>query len=208
MPGRTDNEIKNFWRTQLKKKEKSSLKQQKRRSQILKDKLQKDQLIQAQQENTSTKTTEAFEGKMNTNHHHQPHEITNALDDTVFADTPSDHNIADVKGPDHHQQCLPVMYQDLVWSDATPDHDFVLWGGLWNLDDPFAGRTDSTNQYCMSKVAVSQNNNNNNQATGHVNYQYGSVEDNNCSNKNGNNNIIPIQNQARAFSSCGGSYIF
>ncbi|KAL4369140.1 hypothetical protein GQ457_05G005330 [Hibiscus cannabinus] len=36
LPGRTDNEIKNYWRTHYKKREKSSLKQQKRKVQILK----------------------------------------------------------------------------------------------------------------------------------------------------------------------------
>ncbi|XP_065861911.1 transcription factor MYB48-like [Euphorbia lathyris] len=38
-------------------------------------------------------------------------------------------------------QCLPVMNQDVgYWADFLMD-DILLWGGLWNLDDPLLNHT-------------------------------------------------------------------
>ncbi|XP_061979603.1 transcription factor MYB48-like [Populus nigra] len=108
LPGRTDNEIKNYWRTHFKKKDKSSQKQEKRKALILKQEVQQQQL-------------EAGEMKMvNTIDHVKMHEAQ----EMYFMY----HNLED--------QCSPVMTQDVAsWADFVVEDYYGLLGGLWNLDD-------------------------------------------------------------------------
>ncbi|KAJ6926790.1 transcription factor MYB114-like [Populus alba x Populus x berolinensis] len=112
LPGRTDNEIKNYWRTHFKKKDKSSQKQEKREALILKQEVQHQQ--QQQQ-------LEAGEMKMvNTIDHVKMHEAQEMY--SMY------HNMED--------QCSPVMTQDIApWADYVVEDYYGLWGGLWNLDD-------------------------------------------------------------------------
>jgi myb proto-oncogene protein len=112
LPGRTDNEIKNYWRTHFKKKDKSSQKQEKREALILKQEVQHQQ--QQQQ-------LEAGEMKMvNTIDHVKMHEAQ----EMYFMY----HNLED--------QCSPMMTQDAAsWADFVVEDYYGLWGGLWNLDD-------------------------------------------------------------------------
>ncbi|PON42921.1 MYB transcription factor [Parasponia andersonii] len=204
LPGRTDNEIKNFWRTHFKKKEKSSRKQQKRRSQLLKEqKPQKghnnhhdhddhhDQLpgrVAAMDGADQTKTNQDID--------HQARDVTIKHENMALTNNPSsDQNINGSHNQIIQSSLPPVMYQDdavsYSWSDTTADQEYYgLWGGLWDLVDQQYGRTN--------------NNNNNNQGTAANYYYYGAAGDHiiNHSNKN----IIPIQNQARAFSSYGGVF--
>lgn len=206
MPGRTDNEIKNFWRTHFKKKEKSSRKQQKRRSQLLTEqKLQKAHHVDLDHDHQQLPQMEAMNGSDQTttsnDHDQAPREAIKhenmvlnnpSLDQNTVAAGARDINI---NGSHNNQNSLPaVMFQDdtisYSWSNTTADQDYYgLWGGLWNLDDQPYGHT---------------NNNNNNQASTAGNYCYYAGDYINHSNKN----IIPIQNQARAFSSYGEYCIF
>ena len=113
MPGRTDNEIKNYWRTHSKKKERSSQKQEKREAQILKQEEEHEQHLQQQQ-------LEAGDMKMvnSTIAHEKMHEAPEMMYPTV------------------EDQCLPVMSEDVVsWADSVVEDYYRLWGGFWNVDD-------------------------------------------------------------------------
>ncbi|WCJ25532.1 myb domain protein 121 [Euphorbia peplus] len=121
LPGRTDNEIKNYWRTHFKKKDKSSKK---------KGTLMKSQFLnQKVQQEDQPKPMLGDENELNQAQEKQENNIVSmhpALDDPYL---------------------LPIMMnQDQVgnhWADFVMD-DIVLWGGLWNLDDPFV---DSATNY-------------------------------------------------------------
>ncbi|XP_062104731.1 transcription factor MYB13-like [Humulus lupulus] len=214
LPGRTDNEIKNFWRTHFKKKDKSSRKQQKRRSQLLKDqklvKGQTDLPLQAEAILDATNQDQDQDQAQDiiiikhenmalttNNNNSSSDQNTGAAKDYMINST----NVSSQTQIQIQSSIQPAMvYQDdavsYSWSDLiTADQEYYygnLWGGLWNLDDqPYGGVNTNTNSN-QAPAAGSGNN---------YNIYYGG--ENNHSNKN----IIPIQNQAKAFSSYGG-FIF
>ncbi|XVF20857.1 hypothetical protein REPUB_Repub12eG0039200 [Reevesia pubescens] len=130
LPGRTDNEIKNYWRTHFKKKERSSQKQQKRKAQILKLKQQQEQEDQMELPQPDIKdemkrgsmyqTAAGGDGKAS---HDQVTEAQGRPDMVFMYPTLED-------------RCLPVMSQEAAasWLDQyLVDEGFL--GGLWNLDD-------------------------------------------------------------------------
>ncbi|CAN6708432.1 unnamed protein product [Malus baccata var. baccata] len=139
LPGRTDNEIKNFWRTHFKKKEKCTQKQEKRKAEILKAKQQ--QLEEDQ--NTKARAT-------------APHDHWEACSQGTI----SNMNNIDIhetqatwqENMEEDKYCLPkLMHQASVefWSDLLGAEGFYK---LWNLDD-VSGRMDP--QHC-SNTRLSQ----------------------------------------------------
>ncbi|GMI69053.1 myb domain protein 121 [Hibiscus trionum] len=142
LPGRTDNDIKNYWRTHFKKKEKSSLKQQKRKAQILKLKQQQQQKEKPDKKD-EIKTEEAGDhGKVVNS---QAVEITDQISQEMVSmyPTPEDQSLSQE----------PAFYSDnntVSWIDQYLV-DEGLWGGWWSLDDDQAG--DFCNKIAMQNQA-------------------------------------------------------
>ncbi len=112
MPGRTDNEIKNYWRTHFKKKEKSTQKQEKRKHQL---QLQQQQQQEYDMKNVLSQAAETSSEKMSESEGRQQMVLTN---------------------PNSEEQCMSVMYQDVAsWLDTVGDDG--ISGGLWNLADDY-----------------------------------------------------------------------
>lgn len=123
MPGRTDNEIKNYWRTHFKKKHNSPKKQEKGKAPILKQK----PALQRQEQ--------------------QPQE--DDMEMTISYADPSGEQMIKAQGTKEissmystvEDQCLSMMSQDVAsWLDTIREED--LDGGLWNLEDPEGDITD------------------------------------------------------------------
>ncbi|CAB4305175.1 unnamed protein product [Prunus armeniaca] len=161
LPGRTDNEIKNFWRTHFKKKEKCTQKQEKRKAQILLAKQQQQQEQQQQQQQLqedqnlkirATPQSEASQGEninMTTDHEAQARQENNM--DLISSSYPN------LEGD---QYCLPaLMNQGSVgsWADILGEEGLYM-GRLWNLDDEHVnGRMDRNTSLSQCNKSAMQN---------------------------------------------------
>ncbi|KAK4426267.1 Transcription factor [Sesamum alatum] len=109
LPGRTDNEIKNYWRTHFKKRKPCEAKQEKRRT--LTQKLQQEQTYS----NNIDESPQASD------------EIN------IKKETEIEHSTV------QNNQFLPIMYQDTeFWSDFITTDNY-LWDELWSLNDMIVG---------------------------------------------------------------------
>ncbi|XVE72293.1 hypothetical protein DITRI_Ditri11bG0027700 [Diplodiscus trichospermus] len=148
LPGRTDNEIKNYWRTHFKKKERSSQKQQKIKAQILKLKQQQEQQQQEEEKAPPDKAQTAAEpgvGKLNS---------------PVLTDEAQGKQEMVFTYPTLEDQCLPVTSQDAAasWLDQYLVDEGLWGGGLWNLhDDPYQPAGHCNKIIAMENQATAYN---------------------------------------------------
>lgn len=145
LPGRTDNEIKNYWRTHFKKKDKSSRinkKHEKRRSRIQKQ--------MKQQEQQQKQQPQQYDLQSRTSSHADSNNQTN-FSGTVLQD--NYHLVTTTM--EEQTNYFPFVYQDYFpspWPQSTGEEDEDLWVTLWNLDEETQGHGDHVNQF--NKVSI------------------------------------------------------
>ncbi|VYS59064.1 unnamed protein product [Arabidopsis thaliana] len=117
LPGRTDNEIKNYWRTHYKKNQKSSSKQDKVKKSLSRKQQQVDLKPQPQAQSQNHQSQLVSQDHMNIDNDHN---IASSLyyPTSVFDDK---------------------LYMPQSVATTSSDHSMIdeghLWGSLWNLDE-------------------------------------------------------------------------
>ncbi|PIA63202.1 hypothetical protein AQUCO_00200902v1 [Aquilegia coerulea] len=125
LPGRTDNEIKNYWRTHFKNKARSSRADDKlsmRRRQRQEQQQQQQGQLQQQQQEPQLGDMEKVQYHMEQCEYRvAPVQCGQEMDFMMFSNM--------------EEQCFPMGLQRGVSSLDNIGEDQGLWGSLWNLDD-------------------------------------------------------------------------
>ncbi|XP_010264825.1 PREDICTED: transcription factor MYB59-like [Nelumbo nucifera] len=155
LPGRTDNEIKNYWRTHLKKKSEASPEHSERSKarllrQQMQQKRQQFQLQQQQQQQQLQKKNQQNQVGMK--------KIMSLLDECDHRLLPLVQEREDMVfmyPSTSEEQCLlsPVFNSDTSVPEASSSEE-ILWGGLWNLDDVQSNldSTCATSKACLPNM--------------------------------------------------------
>ncbi|XP_068666693.1 MYB-like transcription factor EOBI [Aristolochia californica] len=129
LPGRTDNEIKNYWRTHFKKLGKSSQNGEKAKSRALRRQQQKrilQQQLQQQQQDQLQQEAQA-ERKMLF--------LSQLQEGDYRVSVPQLRPDLAFMNPTGLEQCPSPVYQGEGSLQGTSSEEGFLWSGLWNLDD-------------------------------------------------------------------------
>uniref|UniRef100_A0A7C9CTM5 Uncharacterized protein n=1 Tax=Opuntia streptacantha TaxID=393608 RepID=A0A7C9CTM5_OPUST len=164
LPGRTDNEIKNYWRTHFKKKERSTRKaSQRRKSHTMTKHAKPAQLLQKQQleaPKSESSMIQMEELPISTSGQQINQHLITA---SYPAKADKQELIFMYPNPTLEEQNL-IINPSSSWIDAAcHDQDGSWWGSLWNFGDqtpiekPLADQMQQEDQQCSKVASVQQN---------------------------------------------------
>lgn len=139
LPGRTDNEIKNYWRTHFKTKAKPYQRQAKRKAEGLGPKNHQVQVQQTAENDHQMKMDITVAPD---DDHREVNTITEKVDITTRPHGDQEMGFVHSSMTNHHQSSSPMInyyiYQETASCPDTITLD-DLWGSFWNMDDPHNG---------------------------------------------------------------------
>ncbi|XP_038994422.1 MYB-like transcription factor EOBII isoform X2 [Hibiscus syriacus] len=150
LPGRTDNEIKNYWRTHFKKKAKHAPgNSDKAKARILKrQQFQQQQLLQQQEQEHQQRLLQQHHQQLQSNQLDMKR-IMSLLGETEhkvpYVPMMGTNSYPDTTDQGQGGLLYPTMTINGDVSSSDTSNEEILWDGLWNLDDDnFYGNLGAT----------------------------------------------------------------